>query len=133
MQASGLVPALAGFGINQLHTSDSRRCRDTVGPYASARSIAIQLEPTFSEERHKENPKKALARIAQLAQTNEALALCTHRPVIPTVMESLSGTFEILNPTKKTFDAALTPGSMVIFHRETKNLKNIHAVERHIH
>ncbi|MEY4312179.1 MAG: hypothetical protein RLZZ571_949 [Actinomycetota bacterium] len=133
MQAGVLVPALAAFGINQLHTSDSRRCRDTVGPYASARSIAIHLEPTLSEERHKENPKKAQTRVAQLATTDEAVALCTHRPVMPTVMQSLTETFEVENPSKKTFDSSLTPGSMVIFHRDAKNLGKVHHVERHIH
>lgn len=133
MQAAGLVPALAAFGVNQLHTSDSRRCRDTVGPYATARSIAITLEPTLSEERHKESPKKALARVAEISRSNQSIALCTHRPVMPTVMESLSETLEIINPGKKTFDPALTPGSMVIFHRDAQNLQKIHAVERHIH
>ena len=133
MQAGGLVPALAAFGVSQLHTSDSRRCRDTVGPYATARSIAITLEPTLSEERHKESPKKALARVAEISRSNKSIALCTHRPVMPTVMESLSETLEIVNPGKKAFDPALTPGSMVIFHRDAQNLRKIHAVERHIH
>lgn len=133
MQAAGLVPALAAFGVNQLHTSDSRRCRDTVGPYASARSISIKLEPTLSEERHKESPKKALARVTELALSNSEIALCTHRPVMPTVMESLSQTLTVADPSKKTFDPALTPGSMVIFHRNVENLSQIQAVERHIH
>lgn len=133
MQASGLVPALAGFGINQLHTSDSRRCRDTVGPYASARSIAITLEPTLSEERHKEDPKNAHDRVAQIAKAKENLALCTHRPVMPTVMQALADIFSIEEPAKKTFDPALTPGSMVIFHRDAKNLTKVNFVERHIH
>lgn len=133
MQAAGLVPALAAFGVNQLHTSDSRRCRDTVGPYASARSISIMLEPTLSEERHKESPKKALARVTELALSNSEIALCTHRPVMPTVMESLSQTLTVADPSKKTFDPALTPGSMVIFHRNVEDLSQIHAVERHIH
>lgn len=133
MQASGLIPALAAFGVNELHSSDSRRCRDTVGPYASARSISIELEPALSEERHKENPETAKQRVSHLALTDEALALCTHRPVMPTVMESLASVFEVNNQNKKTFDPALTPGSMVIFHRDSANLNSVVAVERHIH
>lgn len=133
MQAAGLIPALAAFGINELHSSDSRRCRDTVGPYASARSISIELEAALSEERHKENPTKALERVAQLALTDQALALCTHRPVMPTVMESLNSIFEIENPIKKMFDPALTPGSMVIYHRDKTNLNKVVSIERHIH
>lgn len=133
IQASGLVPALAGFGISQLHSSDSRRCRDTVGPYASARSVPITLEETLSEERHKENPKKALNRVAQIAKVGQPVALCTHRPVMPTVMESLGENFEIIKPGKKDFDPALTPGSMVIFHRDSNDLTKVLSVERHIH
>lgn len=133
MQAAGLIPALAAFGINELHSSDSRRCRDTVGPYASARSTSIELEPTLSEERHKKDQASALSRVSQLALTNQALALCTHRPVMPTVMEALSQVFEIENPTKKMFDPALTPGSMVIYHRDATDLSKVISVERHIH
>lgn len=133
IQASGLVPALAAFGISQLHSSDSRRCRDTLGPYASARSVSITLEETLSEERHKENPKKAQNRVAQISKVDQPVALCTHRPVMPTVMESLAENFEITTPTKRDFDPALTPGSIVIFHRDSNDLTKVVSVERHIH
>lgn len=133
MQAGGLVPALAAFGINELHSSDSRRCRDTVGPYATARSLSIELEPTLSEERHKENPASAQKRVAQLAKSSNAIALCTHRPVMPTVMEALSESFIVQSSGKKTFDPALTPGSMVIFHRDADDLSKVINVERHLH
>lgn len=133
IQASGLVPALAAFGISQLHSSDSRRCRDTVGPYASARSVSITLEETLSEERHKENPKKALTRVAQISKVDQPVALCTHRPVMPTVMESLAENFQVMAPGKKDFDPALTPGSMVIFHRDSTDLTKVLSVERHLH
>ncbi|MEN9741523.1 MAG: hypothetical protein RIR66_479, partial [Actinomycetota bacterium] len=53
--------------------------------------------------------------------------------VMPAVMESLVEIFDIDNPTKKTFDPALTPGSLVIFHRDANNLAKVHHVERHIH
>lgn len=133
IQASVLVPALASFGIQGLHSSDSRRCRDTLGPYAGARGISVELEDTLSEERHTESPKKALARVSQIAKINLPLALCTHRPVMPTVMDALSSIFEVAETSKKTFDPALTPGSMVIFHRDAKDLTKVLSVERHIH
>jgi propanediol utilization protein len=38
-----------------------------------------------------------------------------------------------LNPTKKSFDPALTPGSMLIFHRDIRDLTKVIVVERHIH
>ncbi len=133
MHANGLVGVLAGFGVASLHSSDSLRCRDTIGPYATARSLAIKLEQTVSEERHKERPEKARARVAQLAVKEGAVALCTHRPVLPTVLETLVEAFKTAGIPNKRFDAALTPGSMIIIHRDPSDLRRVLAVERHIH
>jgi 8-oxo-dGTP diphosphatase len=133
MQANSLVGALAAFGISEIHSSDSRRCRDTVGPYATARSLAVALEQSVSEERHQEHPEKVRARVAELARQSNALVLCTHRPVMPTVMDSLTELFELENEIKKAFDPALTPGSMVVYHRDAADLSKIVSVERHMH
>lgn len=133
MQANSLIGALAAFGICEIHSSDSRRCRDTVGPYATARSLAIALEKSVSEERHQEHPERARARVAELALQPNPLVLCTHRPVMPTVMESLSESFTLENEVKKAFDPALTPGSMVVYHRNAADLSKIVSVERHLH
>ena len=133
MQANSLVGALAAFGAAELHSSDSRRCRDTVGPYATGRSLPVVLEKTVSEERHKDHPERAIARVKELAEIPRALVLCTHRPVLPAVMESLSSIFTVENETKKTFDPAFTPGTMVVYHRDATNLRRIVSVERHQH
>ena len=133
MQANSLVGALAAFGAAELHSSDSRRCRDTVGPYATGRSLPVVLEKTVSEERHKDHPERAIARVKELAEIPRALVLCTHRPVLPAVMEALSSIFTVENETKKTFDPAFTPGTMVVYHRDATNLRQIVSVERHQH
>ena len=133
MQANALVGALAAFGISEIHSSDSRRCRDTVGPFATARSLAVTLEKTVSEERHQEHPEKVRARVTQLAAQSNPLVLCTHRPVMPTVMESLTKSFKLENEVKKAFDPALTPGSMVVYHRDLADLSKVVSVERHLH
>lgn len=131
MQANSLVGAFAAYGVSALHSSDSRRCRDTVGPYATGRSLSVVLEKSVSEERHKDHPERAIARVKELAEIPPALVLCTHRPVLPAVLEALSSIFTVENETKKTFDPALTPGTMVVYHRDVANLRHIIAVERH--
>jgi 8-oxo-dGTP diphosphatase len=133
MQANSLVGALAAYGVSALHSSDSRRCRDTVGPYATGRSLAVTLEKTVSEEQHKVNPESAIARVLELAENPFALVLCTHRPVLPAVMEALSSIFTVENETKKSFDSAFTPGTMVVYHRDASNLRHVVSVERHQH
>ena len=133
MQANALVGALAAFGIDEIHSSDSRRCRDTVGPFATARSLAVTLEKTVSEERHQEHPEKAKARVTELVAQSKPLVLCTHRPVMPTVMEALQNIFKLETEFKKAFDPALTPGSMVVYHRDATDLSKIVSIERHMH
>lgn len=133
IQASMMVSALAAYGITKLHSSDSVRCRDTVGPYASARSLSISLEPFLSEEQHVQFPEKASIRVSELAEIESAFVLCTHRPVLPTVMEVLEAKFELDTDSKKAFDPALTPGSMVVYHRDSADLSKIVSVERHMH
>lgn len=131
MQANSLVGAFAAYGVSTLHSSDSRRCRDTVGPYATSRSLAVTLEKTVSEEQQKINPKSAVARVLEIAESPFALVLCTHRPVLPAVMEALSSIFTVENEPKKSFDAAFTPGTMVVYHRDATDLQHVVSVERH--
>ena len=133
IQAGMLSSALAAYGISELHSSDSVRCRDTVGPYATARSLAITLEPSLSEEQHLNSPENASKRARELAVIKIPFVLCTHRPVLPTVMEALANKFELETEVKKAFDPALTPGSMVVYHRDLSDLTKIVAVERHMH
>ena len=130
-QAQGLTNLLAAFGIGAIHSSDSRRCRDTIGPYAGVRSLPIELEVALSEERHLENPRNADKRVRYLAGSESALVLCTHRPVMPTVMQSLAEEFDLSFEIPNAFDPALTPGACAIYHRDSSNLKRIISVERH--
>ena len=131
MQAYGLTTVLAAFGIQTIHSSDSRRCRDTVGPFASVRSLPIALEAALSEERHTENPGNAHERVSYLANTSDSLVLCTHRPVMPTVMQTLADKFNLIHEVEDAFDPALAPGAYVIYHRASHDLQKIVAVERH--
>ena len=88
----------------------------------------------MSEERHTEAPNQATDRVLELATSPDSLVLCTHRPVLPTVMQTLGELFVLTDPEiKKAFDPALTPGSFVVYHRNAHDLKKIVAIERHTH
>lgn len=132
MQATTLIPAIAAFGIASVHSSDSRRCRDTVSPYASARSLAITLEPFLSEESHQADATTSLARVQEIALDPKSSILCTHRPVMPTVMKAIDEAYELLDNPDVSLNPALTPGSLVVFHRDASDLRRILSVERHI-
>jgi 8-oxo-(d)GTP phosphatase len=49
-QARELVERLAGFRIDEIHTSPAVRCIQTVAPLAEARSLALAVREELSEE-----------------------------------------------------------------------------------
>lgn len=85
-QARALVPILAAYGVERVITSPSTRCFTTVQPYAAAAGIRLTAKPGLSEETFEERPEKAARNLDRLVERAEPAALCTHRPVLPTVL-----------------------------------------------
>ncbi|MGN6415517.1 NUDIX hydrolase [Flexivirga sp.] len=88
-QAQALVPVLAAYGIERVITSPSARCFTTVQPYAAAAGIRLRTKPGLSEEIFAKDPTRAARNIERLLERAEPSALCTHRPVLPTVLGRL--------------------------------------------
>ncbi|RNI23973.1 NUDIX hydrolase [Flexivirga caeni] len=88
-QAKALVPILAAYGIGRVITSPSARCFATVQPYAAAAGIQLVPKTGLTEETFAEHPDKAGRQVARLVERAEPAALCTHRPVLPTVLLEL--------------------------------------------
>lgn len=93
-RARGLVPMLAAYGVTGLVSSPWKRCMDTVEPYAQVSGLPVQVEPAITEYAHAADPGAAAQVAARMLRAGEghrrlehtAVALCTHRPVLPTVM-----------------------------------------------
>jgi len=88
-QARALVPVLAAYGVERVITSPSVRCFTTVQPYAAAAGITLRTKSGLSEETFEERPDKAARNLERLLERGEPSALCTHRPVLPTVLSRL--------------------------------------------
>ncbi|GGB43419.1 ADP-ribose pyrophosphatase [Flexivirga endophytica] len=93
-QALALVPVLAAYGIERLITSPSARCFATVQPYAAAAGIRLRTKAGLSEEIFDKEPDRAVRNLKRLLKRGEPAALCTHRPVLPAVLERLRDTAE---------------------------------------
>lgn len=91
IQARGLVPLLAAYGVTRVVSSPWRRCMATVEPYADLIGAPIEEYPGITEDAHRAKPKLArrLAR-EELKERAPAVAICTHRPVLPTFMDEVS-------------------------------------------
>lgn len=87
-RARALVPILAAYGVGRIISSPWRRCADTVAPYARAAGIELETQGALTEAAHAERPKATRKVVERaLREREEPVALCTHRPVLPTVMD----------------------------------------------
>jgi phosphohistidine phosphatase SixA/8-oxo-dGTP pyrophosphatase MutT (NUDIX family) len=130
-QAKALMPMLAAYGIEAVHSSDAQRCRETVKRYAKSIDATISAEQSLSEEGHAERPKRAARRMRELLADPRPIVVCSHRPVLPTLVEAIA---ELPGAEDYTVDAKLPPGGFWVIHRhftpETAEVRVV-AVERH--
>jgi 8-oxo-(d)GTP phosphatase len=121
---------LKAYGITAVHSSHARRCRDTVMPFAQEQGVMVIEEPEVSEEGFRTEPEAAADRAESLLHVGAPLVLCTHRPVMPSLMRALAGAAEDVDPTDPALDPALPPGGAIILHRDARRLTHVVAVER---
>lgn len=90
-QARLLVPILSAYGVSAVVRSPWERCLATVRPFLEATRIKPDLRPELTEDGHQKNPKPVRAIVdAHLDGGERSVAICTHRPVLPSVLERLT-------------------------------------------
>lgn len=90
-RARALVPILAAYGVGRVITSPWKRCVDTVAPYAAAAGLDLETAGALTEMAHAQSPKGVRSVVKKVLRVREEpTALCTHRPVLPTIMEVVS-------------------------------------------
>lgn len=102
-QAERLVPLLAAFDVTTAHTSSSTRCVETVAPYVAVTGWPLERHDLLSEEGA--TADGVVDVVDRLLEGKEGAVLCTHRPVLPTVLDALG-----------VPDVSLDPGSMLVVH-----------------
>jgi 8-oxo-dGTP diphosphatase len=65
------------------------RCADTLAPYAAGAGRRLVTRDSLSEEGYAANPEKAPRQLARLLERGEPAALCSHGPVLPTLVNAL--------------------------------------------
>jgi 8-oxo-dGTP diphosphatase len=103
LQAERLVPLLAAFDVTAAHTSPSVRCVQTVRPYVDTTGWPITHHDDLTEEHA--SAEGVVEIVDALLRGSESVVLCTHRPVLPTVIDALG-----------VPDVELEPGAMLVVH-----------------
>jgi len=111
-QAQLLIKHLEPFAIEEVYTSDYVRCVQTVTPLAHSRGLNISQVPSLNEETFEEDPLRSISFANALKQDEKNILICSHNPVIPTMLRG------ILNTKPKNKDLIkLEPGDAWIVHR----------------
>lgn len=89
-QAMELKDLLDAFCIEQLVSSSSTRCFQTLEPFAESRRLPIRKVDILTEEEWTERPKRVERFMAELkGGLDRPTAVCGHRPVLPAMYEGL--------------------------------------------
>lgn len=132
-QAQHLVPVVSAFGPSRVLTSPWKRCVETAQPYASAAQIPMESAAALSEHGHEEHPSRAAALVVDLLQWPGDSLVCTHRPVLPTLVDALSqhARRSVADAMPRT-DPYLHPGEALVAHvAQTAKGPRVVAVETH--
>ncbi len=131
-QALYLQRLLMAWHPGKILTSGWMRCIATISPYAQATKAKVKVVPALTEADHKRNPAKVAAAVEKLFAKSSAVAVCTHRPVLPTVLETLAGHMApSLAATLPLGDPHLAPGEVLVAHVSVTDPGRIVAVEQH--
>lgn len=89
-QARELSQLLDAYGVEDLVSSSSTRCVETLKPYADQRGLPIHAEDVLTEEEGTVRPEEVRDYVAELFRTiTVPTAICGHRPVLPAMFEGL--------------------------------------------
>jgi 8-oxo-dGTP diphosphatase len=94
-QAETIAPVLAAYGVTRLVSSTSVRCADTLAPYAAGSGSRLVTRASLSEEGYEADPARAPKHLRRLVERGEPAALCTHGPLLPTLLGQLA---ELVDP-----------------------------------
>jgi 8-oxo-dGTP diphosphatase len=109
-QAERLAPLLDAYGVARVITSPAVRCADTVAPYAGARRLPLVRDEAWSEQGHGQHPASTTEAAALLLSTGRPVAVCTHRPVLPTALKRLLAGTGLPTPPH------LNPADLLVLH-----------------
>ena len=114
-QAIAVCKLLQAWKPAKVISSPWTRCMQTVANYIKETDATIRTKTPLTEASHKRHPKKAAKVVESLFGKDYPVALCTHRPVLPTVLDVLG---QHMNKTLAKHlpldDPHLAPGEMMV-------------------
>ena len=120
-QSHGLVALLGAYAPWFVVSSDARRCRDTIEPYATAHGLEPRVVHALSEEGCAEDPTTTTTAVTELLAVPGPAVWCTHRPVLPIALSAVASALDVdrrRGPMSDALDPRLKPGAAIVLHRD---------------
>lgn len=130
-QAQALPPLLDAFDPSRVMSSPWKRCKVTVEPFATSAGLVVKTKDELTEAGHAEQPSRTKAVVERVLHEARATVVCTHRPVLPTVIATvreLSARGAALELPRQ--DPFLAAGEALVLH--TTPGGSVVAIERHL-
>ncbi len=130
-QAQSVGRLLHAWKPARIVSSPWLRCVATIAPYAKSAGVKVKLNEALTEHRHGRSPHKTAAVVEALFDKQRAVALCTHRPALPTVLKQLAKHMNSrLRDLLPSSDPFLAPGEIIVCHVAHHSKNKVVAVER---
>lgn len=131
-QALALTGLLSAWKVRRLVSSPWKRCVATLAPLSAATGKGIRKRGPLSEKANAKDPLKTRAVLEKILAKGVPTALCTHRPVLPTVLGVLAdhspkGLASSLPPR----DPYMNPGEILVAYVRPGSIPRIVDVERY--
>ena len=131
-QSLALTGLLSAWQIKRLVSSPWKRCVATLAPMSAATGKSIRKHKALSEKSNALSQQKTRAVLEKILAKGVPTALCTHRPVLPTVLEVLAdhspeGLAKGLPPR----DPYMNPGEILVAYVRPGTVPRIVEFERY--
>lgn len=115
-QALALARLLPAWEPSRVLSSPWLRCVQTVAPYVNEYSLTVKEKKSLSEAGAERHPKRTAKTIASLFEKGTPALVCTHRPVLPVVLDAVAE--HLLTKKQKEHlpakDPYLEPGDILV-------------------
>jgi 8-oxo-dGTP diphosphatase len=126
-QAKEIIPLLRAFAPKRVVTSPWVRCFNTVQPYANKYRLPVIERSQLSELGNKKGPRRTKNVVNDVIEEGKSAVICSHRPALPTILESL-GALAGKDLARWIEEAAnLKPAEMIVIQISSEKLKVVTA------
>ncbi len=130
-QAIRLAELLPAWQPDRVFSSPWKRCVQSVEPFLARSSAKLRTKKQLTEDGHRRDPHGTARLVSDQIRKERTVVICTHRPVLGTVLGVLAGAAEPGRSRDLPLrDPFLRPGELLVAHVSRRGHRVV-AIERH--